>query len=255
VVRDRAPRPDLSRAALSYGAALGIRDPAGLGRRLYDYGRFPASPRLRRAFPTPESVGDHLLHENEALRRQLMSGWRRRRFAGEDVGWALWTRPRGDPRDGKTTHKLYASPVLDQVRPVFHAVMPIVTESDAVGFKVGAELPYLGRPDKLVFYFAGKAEMDRVAGLLEPRLAEFEPHGVPFTCAIGDGGMLSWGMDPPGKTDTSWRSWLALQLARAMTEAEPDRAVDAALERTAALGVDPVTWEPLSIDWERDGPK
>jgi len=250
----RPPLPDLSRAALEYGAALGLRDPVRLSRRLYGYGRFPASPRLRRAFPTPESVGDHLLHENEALRHLLMSGWRRRRLAGEDVGWALWTRPRGDPRDSEPTHKLYASPVLDSVRPVFHAVMPIVTDSGAVGFKVGAELPYLGRPDKLVFYFADKAEMARVARLLDRRLADFEPHGVPFTCATGRSGLLSWGTDPPGKTDQSWRSWLALQLARAMTEAEPDRAVDAALQRADALGVDPVSWEPLSIDWERDGP-
>ena len=247
--------PDRSRAALEYGAALGIRDPVRLSRRLYDYGRFPASPRLRRAFPTSESVSDHLLHENEDLRRQLMSGWRRRRFVGEDVGWAMWTRPRGDPRDGETTHKLYASPVLHEVRPVFHAVMPVVTESEAVGFKVGAELPYLGRADKLVFYFADRAEMTRVAGLLDPLLAEFRPHGVPFTCAIGESGLLSWGMDPPGKSDQSWRSWLALQLARAMTEADPDRSVDAALERADALGVDPATWEPLSIDWERDGPE
>lgn len=250
-----SPLPDLSRAALEYGAALGIRDPARLSRRLYSYGRFPASPRLRRAFPTAESVGDHLLHDNERLRRLLMIGWRRRRFVGEDGGWALWTRPRGDPREGATTHKLYVSPLLDSVRPVFHAVMPIVTESGAVGFKVGAELPYLGRPDKLVIYFADKAEMDRVAGLLEPPLAGFEPHGVPFTCVIDGSGLLSWGMDPPGKTDQSWRSWLALQLARAMTEAEPGRPVEAALQRADALGVDPKSWEPLSIDWERNGPE
>jgi hypothetical protein len=184
-----------------------------------------------------------------------MSGWRRRRFAGEDVGWALWTRPRGDPRDSEPTHKLYVSPVLDCVRAAFHAVMPIVTESDAVGFKVGAELSYLGRPDKLVIYFADKAQMDRVAGLLEPLLADFAPHGVPFTCSFNGSQLLSWGIDPPGRTGQSWRLWLALQLARAMTEAAPDRAVDAAIERTAALGVDPVTWEPLSIDWERDGPE
>ena len=251
----RAPGPDLSRAALQYGAALGIRDPARLGRRLYSYGRFPASPHLRRAFPTPESVSDHLLHDNEDLRRLLMSGWRRRRFVGEDVGWALWTRPRGDPREGVTTHKLYVSPVIDDVRPVFHAVMPLVTESQAVGFKVGAELPYLARPDKLVVYFSDKAEMDRTAGLLESLLADFEPHGVPFTCAIDGSRLLSWGTDPPGRSEQSWRSWLALQLAGAMTEAEPDRAVAAALRRADALGVDPESWEPISIDWERDGPE
>ena len=251
----RLAGPDLSRAALEYGAALGIRDPARLGRRLYSYGRFPASLRLRRAFPTPESVSDHLLHDNEDLRRLLTSGWRRRRFVGEDVGWALWTRPRGDARDGATTHKLYVSPVLDTIRPVFHAVLPIVTESQAVGFKVGAELPYLLRPDKLVIYFSDRAELDRVAGLLEPRLAGFEPHGVAFTRAFGGSPLLSWGTDPPGRTEQSWRSWLALQLAGAIAEAEPGCAVEAALGRADAVGVDPETWEPLNIDWERDGPE
>lgn len=132
--------------------------------------------------------------------------------------------------------------------------MPIVTESEAVGFKIGAELPYLVRPDKLVFYFADKAEMMRVARLLEPRLAAFEPHGVPFTCPFGRGGLLSWGMDPPGKTDQSWRSWLLGHLARAMTDAEPGRGVAAALQQARVLGVDAVSWEPRSIDWERDGP-
>jgi hypothetical protein len=253
-VPGRPTRPDLSRAALSYGAALGIRDPARLGRRLYAYGRLPASPRLRRAFPTPESVSDHLLHDNEELRRLLMSGWRRRRFVGEDVGWALWTRPRGDPRDGTITHKLYVSPDIASIRPVFHAVLPIVTESQAVGFKVGAELPYLVRPDKLVVYFSERAEMDRVAGLLEPRLAGFERHGVSFTCAFEGNELMSWGMDPPGKSEQSWRSWLALQLGRAMTEAAPERAVEAALKRAEEIGVDPESWEPLDIDWERDGP-
>ena len=247
--------PDLSRAALEYGAALGIRDPQMLGPRLYFYGRSPASPRLRRAFPKAESVGDHLLHDNEGLRRQLMSGWRRRRFIGEDTGWAQWTRPRGDPREGATTHKLYVSPLLEDIRPVFHAVMPIVTESRAVGFKVGAELPYLVRPDKLVVYFAGRAEMDRVAGLLEPRLAGFEPHGIPFTCPFEGSGLLSWGMDPPGRREQSWRLWLAFKLAEAMANAEPGHEMKGALRRAEGLGIDPHSWEPLDVDWGRDGPQ
>jgi hypothetical protein len=224
-----------------------------LGPRLYCYGRSPASPRLRRAFPRAESVSDHLLHDNEDLRRVLMSGWRRRRFVGEDTGWAHWTRPRGDARDRATTHKLYVSPLLNCVRPVFHAVMPIVTESAAVGFKVGAELPYLVRPDKLVIYFADRAELDRVAGLLEPELGSFQPHGIPFTCTLGKSELLSWGMDPPGKREQSWRLWLAFKLAEAMTKAAPERRVQAALRRAEEIGVDPQSWEPRSVDWERDG--
>jgi hypothetical protein len=251
-VPGRAPAAELSRAALAYGAALGIRDSKMLGPRLYLYGRSPASPRLRRAFPTPESVGDHLLHDNEDLRRVLMSGWRRRRFVGEDTGWAQWTRPRGDSRDGATTHKLYVSPLLESIRPVFCAVMPTVTESRAVGFKVGAELPYLVRPDKLVVYFADRAELDRVAALLEPKLTGFEPHGIPFTCPVEGSGLLSWGMDPPGRREQSWRLWLAFKLGEAMANAEPGGEVQAALREAEERGVDPDSWEPLNIEWESD---
>lgn len=212
------------------------------------------SPRLRRAFPTPESVGDHLFRDDEELRRLLTIGWRRRRFSGEDPGWALWTRPRGDPRHGDATHKLYVSPRLDDTRAALSAVMPVLTDSEALGFKVGAELPYLARSDKLVLYFAGRAELVRVARAIEPRLTALACHGVPFTCACGAAGLLSWGTDPPGTTDHSWRSWLAGNLARAMTGAGPGERLPAALQRVGALGVDPGTWEPLDVDWERDAP-
>lgn len=246
----------MSRAALDYGAALGIGTWPSLARRLYDYGRYPVTPRLRRAFPTPDSAADHLLHGDEPLRRALTRGWRRRRFSGEDSGWALWTRPRGDPRRGHATHKLYVSPVLADLRPAFRAVIPVVTDSEALGFKVGAELPYLVRTDKLVLYFADRTEMDRVAVLLAAQLDGLVPHGVPFTCRHGTDELLSWGMDPPGTTDESWRSWLAGQLARAMIDAPvPGERVGAALRRAAALGIDPDSWEPRAVDWERDGPR
>lgn len=212
------------------------------------------SPQLRRAFPAPESASDHLLHDDEDLRRRLTGGWRRRRFSGEDAGWALWTRPPGDPRHGHATHKLYVSPLLDGMRAAFGVVIPLLSDSGALGFKVGAELPYLLRPDKLVLYFGDRAELDRVAAALAPALAGLTPHGVPFTCRCSADGLLSWGMDPPGATDQSWRSWLAARLARAMTDAAPPGRVAAALAQADALGVDSVTWEPRAVDWGRDGP-
>ena len=144
--------------------------------------------------------------------------------------------------------------MLDHVRAAFRTVIPIVTDSDALGFKVGAELPYLVRTDKLVVYFGDRAELDRVAGLLAPELAGLAAHGVPLTCRCGETGLLSWGMDPPGHSDQSWRSWLAAQLADAMIGDEDGDRVEAALARATALGIDPETWEPRDLDWERDGP-
>jgi len=245
--------PGASRAAIEYGAALRIRDASRLTRRLYAFGRYPLSPRLRSTFPDPETVRDHLFHEDEPVRRLLTSEWRRRRFSGEDPGWALWTRRQEDPGRALITHKLYVSPVLERIRSAFHAVIPIVTGSEAVSFKIGAELSYLARSDKLVVYFCSYAAMLRVARQLQPALADFGAHGVPFTCPIDEGGLLSWGMDPPGDTQTSWRLWLAQRLARAMTEAPPEEQVDAALQRAKLLGVDPVTWEPRDVVWDGDG--
>lgn len=214
------------------------------------------SPRLRRAFPTPEAVRDHLFHEHKPFRRLLTTNWRRRRLSGEDPGWALWTRPEEDSRQQSISHKLYVSPLLEQIRPAFHTVLPIITDSQAIGFKIGAELPYLIRPDKLVIYFDSREEMARVGALLRAQLADVAAHGVPFTCQMDESGLLSWGMDPPdgGNTQRSWRVWLAERLARAMIEAPPEERVAAALKRAESLGVDSVSWEPRDVVWGLDGP-
>jgi len=245
----------VSRAALSYGAALGLRDASVLTKRLYDYGRCPVSPRLRRAFPTPEAVRDHLLQGHEPVRRLMASEWRRRALSGEDPGWALWTRPREDPRSGAASHKLYVSPGFEAIQPVFHTVIETITDSDAVAFKVGAELAYLARPDKLVIYFSGREETLRVGRLLAPALAGFPAHGVPFTGPVDEGGLLSWGMDPPHTSGSqrSWRVWLAERMAHAMAEAPPGEQLGAALSCVESLGVDAVTFEPRNVVWAGDG--
>ena len=142
---------------------------------MYDYGRDPLSPHLRRAFPTLEAVRDHLFHEDEPVRRLLATSWRRRRLSGEDPGWAMWTRPPEDPREAPPTHKLYLSPRFDGIRPTVHAAMPVITASDAIGFKIGAELPYLVRPDKLVVYFTSREETLRTGRELALLLAGLPP--------------------------------------------------------------------------------
>lgn len=164
---------------------------------------------MRRAFPGPEAVRDHLFRGHEPIRRLTASDWRRRTLAGEDPGWALWTRPRDDPRSGVASHKLYVSPALDAVKPVFHAVLQTITDSEAVAFKIGAELAYLARPDKLVIYFSSREETLRVGRVLVPALREFPAHGVPFTGPLDERCLLSWGMDPPHGSgpQRSWRVW------------------------------------------------
>jgi hypothetical protein len=240
---------------LKYAAALGMRDLSTLTERLYNYGRYPLSPRLRRAFPTPETVRDHLIHDQEPVRRLVASGWRRRRFSGQGENWALWLRSSQDAQGSSGTYKLYVSPVFECLTPAFQALVRVVTESDAVGFKVGADLSYLARPDKLVVYLCSYEETIRVSQLLEPHLVDLQAHGVPFTCPLGESGLLSWAIDPPDNASTqdSWRGWLTHRLAEAMIEAPPDEQVGEALRRAESLGVDPVRWEPRDVVWEADG--
>lgn len=206
---------------------------------------------MRRAFPTADSVRDYLFHEDEPVRRLLARDWLRRRLNGEDPGWALWTRPTGDPRQVASTHKLYVSPDLDSIRPALHGVLAVITDSEAVGFKIGAELPYLSRSDKLVVYFSSYAETARVARVLGRRLRGVRAHGVPFTCALDQRGLLSWGMDPPESSQRqhSWRLWLAEHMAAAMVEAPGGKRIEAAIARAESLGIDPVSWEPRAVVW------
>jgi hypothetical protein len=213
------------------------------------------SPRLRRAFPTPEAVRDHLVHDHEPVRRLLASGWRRRRFSGQGENWALWLRSTEDAQQSAGNYKLYLSPGFESLKPAFQALARVVTQSDAVGFKIGADLSYLARPDKLVVYLRSYEETVRVSELLEVQLGDLQAHGVPFTCSLGESGLLSWGMDPPDGADTqdSWRGWVTSRLAEAMIQAPPGEQFDEALRRAESLGVDPVSWEPRDVVWESDG--
>jgi hypothetical protein len=141
------------------------------------------------------------------------------------------------------------------MRPAFHAALPVITSSEAVGFKIGADLSYLARPDKIVVYFCSHEETLRVGRLLEPMLVDCPAHGVPFTCPIDGSGLVSWGMDPPDDVarQESWRLWLAQRLAEAMTEAPIDDQVDAALTHAESLGIDPTSWDPRGVVWRPDG--
>jgi hypothetical protein len=83
---------------------------------------------------------------------------------------------------------------------------------------------------------------------------------VPFTGAIDDDGLVSWGMDPP-RTErvsfyqgTSWRHWITDKLAvaliagRAGGASSPSRF---ALQRVALEGIDVNSWTPNEVAWAK----
>lgn len=156
-------------------------------------------------------------------------------------------------------HKVYVSPLVEDVRPALLAIVPALSRTPGVlGFKVGAGLAGLCRPDKIVVYAADRSSVlaltDRLAGALHGLRA----HGVPFTAPTTPDRLLSWGVDPPpvagAARATSWRGWLVANLAHSLCTAhaageegiEPWRF---AVERLRLAGVDPRTWAPASAAW------
>jgi hypothetical protein len=88
---------------------------------------------------------------------------------------------------------------------------------------------------------------------------------VPFTAALDDDGLLSWGVDPPAaqhllnwQPRESWRLWLTNRLANALLTArgtpaptaKPREPWEYALERLRLDGVDTDTWAPHDRLWQ-----
>lgn len=81
-------------------------------------------------------------------------------------------------------------------------------------------------------------------------------HGVPFTCELHGDGLLSWGMDPPKRTQVlpwqerqSWRLWVVNKLATALlaVKTQSSHAVEPwkfALERVRLDGIETNSWTP-----------
>jgi len=133
-------------------------------------------------------------------------------------------------------------------------LVPLLTESGCVSFKVGATPSFLARPDKFVAYFADRETMLRIARVASQRLSGIPAQGVPFSFPVDAAGLVSFGFDPPHRHGelTSWRIWLCSQIAHAMTTADPGVAVGAAHRRLIEFGIDPAIWQAPLDFWERN---
>jgi hypothetical protein len=168
------------------------------------------------------------------------------------VSWSALAPPAAGPGG---TFKLYVSPGVEHLADAFRVVTESLTAPATISFKVGRDLCGVLRPDKLVVYCACRDAIDQAAEQLRRRLEGMPAQGVPFTAAIDEDGMLSWGVDPPRRErsvpwrGSSWRHWLTDRLAAALIAART-AGTDAvepcqfALERLRLEGIDPLTWAP-----------
>jgi len=237
---------EISRDAVRYGQQLGLRDRDVLARRLYDYYRLPISPAWRRQLPNTSAVTTFLrLGARDATRRLLDMSW----DTTADAAW-LRCRARDAPPDRSRQVKLYLSPLPDALPATVAVVAARFSDLGVPAFKVARTLPGVLRPDKLVAYVECREQALAVAAALAAPLDGLVAHGVPFTAALDQAGLLSWGIDPAYSPRVSWRSWLTGRLAAALISAGdaesggPREPWEVALYRLALDGVDVQDWEP-----------
>jgi hypothetical protein len=263
---DDAPRgriAQLSIDALRHAAMLPIDDVAVLAARLYRYNSLPLAPAgdaAGGATRTPTTDLARLGLATAAVAAALDRDWTCT-ASGADGDWLCWSAgERWESTDGtRGTCKLYVSPSPLAIRDAFAATVAAATSHHAMAFKAGAGPYGLLRPDKLVVYFRQRDHLYAAAAALSDALAGAPAQGVPFTAGITADGMLSWAADPPAHVvSDSWRSWLTTQLAAALLAArtaDPDSParpdpVRFALQRAAALRIDPRTWAPADTMWQ-----
>lgn len=251
----------LSRAALRYGQALPVDDPALLSWRLYTYNHRPLTPRWKRLLPDAEAVERYLgIAAAGACRNLLDRHW----TATRSSSWLSWrarthgVAGRADAFSGPSW-KLYVSPLPEALAAGFGAILEAFLAGRATRFKVGANAAGLLRPDKIVAYFPSFERLAEAAEAVTRRLDGAPPHGVPFTSEIGGGGLLSWGVDAAKEgmawdDGESWRLWLTNRLARALLSARsaPAEGIEPwrfALDRLRLEGVDTGTWTPGALAW------
>jgi hypothetical protein len=267
----------LSIEALRYGEALALTDVGELSMRLYNFHRLPLTSRWREKYSGPERVAEQLgAGPGGRYSDFLASHWqpvtdRDGESSNEEraVGWLSWARrrPPEEPAAAGMTYKLYVSPMPAFVENVFAITVKTLTTTGAVQFKIGADADGLLRPDKIVAYFTSQEALKQAADALAPRLHGCPAQGVPFSAALDDDGLLSWGVDPPASQQLlnwqpreSWRLWLTNRLANALLTAKRTPATGSAvrrrpwqyaLERVRLEGVDTSTWTPAEDLWRQ----
>jgi len=246
----------LSIDALRYAAHLPVTDIRALASRLYSYNTRPVLAEKAAGLSRPADVEAFLGVGKTAV---LGRDWEQH-TGGK---WLYWSRKgmRGSSGENISIYKLYISPVFELLPETFQKSIAALTASRAFSFKVGNDFHGLVRPDKMVVYFYTREDLFEAAASLWSALDNITPQGVPFTAQLDDSGLLSWGVDPPGRDvlenfeGGSWRARvterLAAALAKALGEGLPlQEIVDYALNRIGLEGIDTNSWIPEKNIWK-----
>jgi len=240
-------------AALRYAATLEQLEASALARRLYCYGRLPGSPRRAAELPLPRVVRDTLDGGPLSPTHRTLAGiWRVVPPPPNNDRWRIFVPAYGrssTSSSGVLTHKLYVSPLPDDLPAAFAAAVNVFSRLRVPCFKVADDVAGVLRPDKLVAYLPTRERLDELADALAPEVSAARPHGVPFTAEIAGDGLLSWAVDPPpGAGAPSWRGWVSLRAAWALWTARTFGAAEPpwryALRRLAFDGVEVAAWTP-----------
>ncbi len=246
----------LSRDAVSYGAALGPLPIVEIASRLYLFNRRPSTPALEAQFAASQDVIAYLTSGDRGDRR-LRSRWHQEITEGT---WVCW---RSSDEAASLRFKLYVSPTLEALPDAFRLTLDALARVGCTNFKAGLTAFGLLRPDKIVAYFARLEDLQAAAELISVSSAGIPAHGVPFTGAIDNEGLVSWGMDPPlpdGPVGTghaqSWREWVAERVAVYLALGRESEATDVpafALRRLELDGIDVARWTPNLAIWRGAG--
>jgi hypothetical protein len=247
----------LSLEALELAASIPTDSPQELAGRMYRYNSLPLTPRWLRRFSASDNVLEMLeLGATSSLRDLLFETYEE----AEHPSWFMWKRLDAPtaPMSIDLPYKLYVSADPESLRETTVVAVETLVQANVPAFKLVRGAAGLLRPDKLIAYLENESDLRRVADSLRSALRGARPQGVPFSCAITDDGLLSWGSDPPGsdrllgwQRTESWRSWITRRLAFAMVHANAvgDSSTVSwqfALERLRLENVDTNTWSPIS---------
>jgi hypothetical protein len=257
-------RPSWSGAALgadamALAAAQRRASASELARTLYFHHRRAVTPAWRDRLATTRHVMEFLGVSPERERgAALRHFWTQRASSNGSDDWIHWTSrtPSTLLPAGRTTFKLYLSPVLESLRAALGPIVDVFAAHGVSQFKIGGGCYALMRPDYFVAYFSSIEALNACARDVVLTVGAFDVHGVPFTAPIVDTGCLSWGIDfvdvltgAQANRQTSWRAWLCQRLGQTIFAAQRcDRLSvpvwEAALIRLSLDDVDPMSFAP-----------
>ena len=248
----------LSAKAIEYALHLREADSRTLASKLYVFNSMPGFPIPEYDFDSVEKV-EHFLGvgKDDIYSWELYKNWNKQEPT-DSYHWLSWSRKdQAESHNSREndTYKIYISPVLASFPEVFIKSVRALTKSKAFSFKTGMDRAGLLRPDKFVVYFHRHEDLLEAADLLKETLKGYESQGVPFTGALDDTGMLSWGVDPPNQemiTEAeggSWRARISEKIAGTISQTDleglsEEKKLDFILNKISLDGINPVHWIP-----------